>query len=244
MVIKNSSLVVVCFLSILNVISAKTTWALKSSATGVELKDELYNHLKQNHRPLGYSQARVKLLGHMAIKQKQNGFFVKDVYCEAEYSSPGIGRVPSNKIINVEHTWPQSKFGGSDRGHQKSDLHHLYPTDSQLNSIRGNQPFGEVIQETQNTKCPISHVGFNESGRRVFEPPQDHKGNVARALFYFSVRYRMPIADDEESALKQWHQEDPVDSEELLRNEQVESYQGNRNPFIDDPALATAISNF
>lgn len=219
-------------------------FAQKSTIPDSDIKDQLFTELRSTHRPLGYREARIKLLGHMAIKQVQNSYFVKDVYCEADYSSPGIGRVPNNNVINVEHTWPQSKFGGSDRGFQKSDLHHLYPTDSQLNSIRGNQPFGDVVEETQNTKCPVCTVGINQSGRRVFEPPQDHKGNVARALFYFSVRYRMPIADDEESALKRWHQEDPVDSEELLRNEQVESYQGNRNPFIDEPELVQLISNF
>jgi hypothetical protein len=234
-----SSLTFALFLLFLNPVFAQ-----KSSIPESDLKDQLFSELRRNHSPLGYREARIKLLGYMAIKGAQNSYFVTDVYCEADYSSPGIGRVPNNNIINVEHTWPQSKFGGSDRGFQKSDLHHLYPADSQLNSIRGNQPFGDVIDQTQNTKCPVCSVGLNQNGRRVFEPPQDHKGNVARALFYFSVRYRMPISDDEETALKRWHQEDPVDSEELLRNEQVESYQGNRNPFIDEPQLVQLISNF
>lgn len=216
----------------------------KASIPESDIKDSLYSELRHNHSPLGYREARIKLLGHMAIQQQGNSYFITDVYCEEDYSSPGIGRVPNANVINVEHTWPQSKFGGVDRGHQKSDLHHLYPTDSQLNSIRGSQPFGDVVQETKNTKCPISQVGTNESGRRVFEPPQNHKGNVARALFYFSVRYRLSISEDEESALKRWHMEDPVDNDELLRNEQVESYQGNRNPFIDEPELVQLISNF
>lgn len=214
------------------------------SSNDLDIKDQIYNEVRRNHHPIGYSAARVKLLGHMAIEQENNKYYVTDVYCEAEYASPGLGKVPSNSIINVEHTWPQSKFGGSDKGAQKSDLHHLYPTDSQLNSIRGNNPFGEVVQDTQNTKCPQSHIGYDDSGKRVFEPPQNHKGNVARALFYFSIRYNMPISESEEKVLKQWHTMDPVDAEELVRNDQVESYQGNRNPFIDSPDLVNLINNF
>ncbi len=221
-----------------------STQAFSRSTNGQDIKEQVYNEARRNHNPLGYKTAKVKLLGHMAIQQDQNRYFVTDVYCEVDYASPGIGKTPNNSIINVEHTWPQSKFGGSERSTQKSDLHHLYPSDSQLNSIRGNNPFGEVTQETQTTKCPLSHIGNDDSGSRVFEPPQNHKGNVARALFYFSVRYHMPIAESEEKVLKEWHSLDPVDDEEALRNDQVESYQGNRNPFIDSPDLVDLISNF
>lgn len=37
------------------------------------------------------------------------------------------------------------------------------------------------------------------------------------------------------STLILWHQQDPVDSREIWRNEVVYSFQGNRNPFIDHP---------
>jgi endonuclease I len=37
------------------------------------------------------------------------------------------------------------------------------------------------------------------------------------------------------SVLVQWHNEDPVDSKEIARNNAVFAYQGNRNPFIDNP---------
>jgi endonuclease I len=43
------------------------------------------------------------------------------------------------------------------------------------------------------------------------------------------------------SMLVQWHQQDPVDSKEMARNNAVFSYQGNRNPFIDNPAWADCI---
>ena len=72
----------------------------------------------------------------------------------------------------------------------------------------------------------------------------EHKGNVARALFYFSVRYKMPINADEEEVLRRWHALDPVDADEIQRNEIVFETQRNRNPFIDMPELANYIKNF
>ena len=38
-----------------------------------------------------------------------------------------------------------------------------------------------------------------------------------------------------------WNREDPPDEWEQSRNDRVEHYQGNRNPFIDEPDLADRI---
>lgn len=38
------------------------------------------------------------------------------------------------------------------------------------------------------------------------------------------------------SVLITWHQQDPVDAREIARNNAVFGFQGNRNPFIDNPA--------
>ena len=41
--------------------------------------------------------------------------------------------------------------------------------------------------------------------------------------------------------LLDWHQSDPVDAEELALNDGIEGFQGNRNLFIDEPALAMQV---
>ena len=41
--------------------------------------------------------------------------------------------------------------------------------------------------------------------------------------------------------LLQWCRMDPVDQKEIDRNNVVEQYQGNRNPFVDFPNLAEYI---
>ena len=207
-----------------------------------------------SHHSIGYNAARVFLMGNFYLRTDQgNGYAVWDVYCNnyktnADFKGggPGPGRIPNNNVLNVEHTWPQSRFS---RRHpddqQKSDLHHLFPADSKLNAIRGNNWFGEVTRDTQVLKCPASRTGVGSAGgAEIFEPPVEHKGHVARALMYFSVRYDLPIDSEEEAILKKWNHEHPVDETEARRNEVIFKTQGNRNPFVDFPELADSIADF
>lgn len=203
---------------------------------------------------LGYDGARVLLMGsYFLVEQNDGTYGVRDVYCdniktENEFNGrrPGPNTIPDNNVINTEHTWPQSRFSGKyNRGLQKADLHHLFPTDTEANSIRGNYQFGEVRQDTQRVRCPASRFGNATDGRSgVFEPPKSHKGNVARALFYFSLRYDLPISPKEEMTLKKWAKEDPIDQDEVHRNNEIFKAQGNRNPFIDFANLEDKISDF
>ncbi len=199
------------------------------------------------HTPVGYYRARLFVLGDFYLVKTGNSYAVRDVYCEKLYTEGvGPGKIPDNSMINVEHTWPQSRFNGQfDKETQKSDLHHLYPTDSKMNGVRGNFPFGEVVQEEQHLKCDTVHIGHTkENHGMAFEPPTAHKGNVARSLFYFALKYGMQISQDEEKYLRQWHKEDPVSDEEFDRNDQIYRLQGSRNPFIDHPEIVDSISNF
>lgn len=204
--------------------------------------------------PIGYTAARKVLLGKLHLVQSGANYGIEEVYCGRTYTGatdfpsgdqPGPNITPDDKYLNVEHTWPQSRFSrkfGADI--QKCDLHHLFPTDSKLNSIRGNFWFGEVDHPKQALKCGASKFGTWNGRGQFFEPPAAHKGNVARALFYFSIRYMMPIERSEEELLKKWNKQDPVDAEERARNDQIQKIQGNRNPFVDFPELADSISDF
>ena len=207
------------------------------------------------HHALGYDGARRKLFGALYLETLPGGeYAVTDVYCEQTFSDRDFGGavtfepnlVPSSgNIINTEHTWPQSRFTGRfQRDTQKSDLHHLFPTDSLMNSRRSSLHFGKVVQVTEPLRCPIAKLGHQEGGEIVFEPPVKHKGNVARALFYFATRYQMKVSAAEELALREWDKEDPVDAAEFERNNQIEKMQGNRNPYIDFADLIDQIASF
>ncbi len=230
--------------------------AVQEFTSGNMSDDSLLNYVgrvaTKNFKPLGYKKnAKKQLFGNVDLKKDDRGYYVKDVYCNYEIRS-GVGplKVPANEVMNVEHTWPQSKGAKAEPG--RGDLHHLFPTDSRANSARGNHPFGEVTNgKDARDNCEISQrgnidstTGKGSTGTYGFEPPIEHRGNVARAMFYVSAKYKYRISDIEEFYLRKWNSEDPVDADEVLRNDKVQGAQGNRNPFIDYPELVKRISNF
>ena len=203
--------------------------------------------------PIGYTAARKAILGKLHLVQNGAGYAVNEVYCGRPYTDadfpsstkPGPGILLDDKVINIEHTWPQSRFSKAYAADvQKCDLHHLFPSDSKLNGIRGNFKFAEVDGQKQALKCGMSKFGTSNGRGQFFEPPDHHKGNVARALFYFSVRYKIAIDPQEEAFLKKWNKADPVDDEERTRNDDIQKIQGNRNPFVDFPELVDQIQDF
>ena len=164
----------------------------------------------------------------------------------------------ANNGINTEHTYPRSK--GADNGNAESDMHHLFPTRSPVNSARGSFPFAEINDSSTDTwfrnnssqsNIPPSNIidEFSESRNGSFEPREEHKGNVARAVFYFYTMYRNQANNADPSffniqraTLLQWHQDDPVDQLEFDRTFQIATYQSNKpNPFILDTLLAYRI---
>ncbi len=155
--------------------------------------------------------------------------------------------------INTEHTWPQSK-GATDQA--KSDMHHLFPTRAAVNSSRGNLPFGENPDaetdrwwrlDYSQTWIPNSHIDeYSETLDNIaFEPREDHKGDAARAMFYFYTMYKQQadaadpnFFDEQKEVLWAWHEQDPATPQEVDRSDQIAAFQSNKpNPFVLDPTL-------
>ena len=204
------------------------------------------------HTAVGYNSARKYVMGKIYLQQDGQGYFVLDLYCQHQQRY-GVGpmKIPNHNEMNVEHTWPSSKFNSKfNKSMQESDLHHLFPVNSRANSTRGNNRFAEVFNgDTVSSKCQISQLGapitdLAYGSSKFFEPPSEHRGNVARAIFYFSVRYKMSVDPIEEYYLRKWHQDDPIDRDEIEHNDLIFELQGNRNPFIDFPELVDEIDNF
>ncbi len=194
-----------------------------------------------------YKEAREIMFGQLFLENHGNGkYSIKDAYCNInvdESQGVGPGKIPDPKFMNCEHTWPQSKFSKDfPADQQKTDLHHLFPVDMKANSTRNNFPFANVNGKATHIDCQDSKIGNAlNTNTRSFEPPTEHKGNVARAIYYFSTRYKMDIDAIQAKYLKIWNDEDPVDQEELERNEKIMKMQGNRNPFVDFPELVNRL---
>jgi len=217
-----------------------------SNLNGEALKQWLKtNYYDGKHTELGYSLARLNM--YQDIDNESNTLTCVYSGYQKSWSSSNTSTNPSP--INCEHTVPQSFFGSAEP--MKSDIHHLFPTYGDWNSERSSNPFSE-IDDTQTTlwmynstsqssKPTVNIDWYSESTGSRFEPREDHKGNVARAVFYFFTMYPTKVADISSvgnlATLYQWHLDDPVDSDEEARNNKIETYQGNRNPYIDMPEL-------
>lgn len=207
---------------------------LWESMSGSELRAAMRAAHQRRHRSVGYASARVLIFGHI---DNVDGW-VQDVYTARLVAA---GEPPDSTDVNVEHTWPQSR--GADDEPARSDLHHLFAVDAAANSSRGNLEFCEVVDAITFDEGG-SLRGEDSAGRDCFEPRAPHKGNVARALFYFAVVYNHTISTAEEPALRAWMTDDPVDEAELARNAAIQRYQRFRNPFVDDYTLVERISDF
>jgi hypothetical protein len=200
------------------------------------------------HKSIGYSEARMVMFGERDLQTSGNEKFIIDVYCGKKITFKSTSDVSHmGSIVNIEHTWPQSKFSTKyEKMMQKSDMHHLYLTDAKANGDRGNHEFGiqgDAVNEIRADHCDSSAL-FREGGDWLFQPPAKHRGNVARSLFYFSTHYGLPISKKQEAALRQWHVADPVDAQEIAKHEIVVGHQNVRNPFVDFPQLVDQIADF
>lgn len=133
----------------------------------------------------------------------------------------------AGETFNTEHIYPQSKL---DHDEAANDLHHMRVADIDVNSERLNYPYTDG-----------SGTYTLVDGNKWY-PGDDWRGDVARMVMYVNLSYGDSF--DEVGSLDlflKWNREDPVSVFEIQRNNVIEGAQGNRNPFIDNPYLATLI---
>ena len=231
-----------------------------SNLSGVTLRDWYRTNWYDGKRvELSYAGARAKMYNYAdnynnLVTCVYSGYQETVPYSFASTSTTVVTR------INCEHTVPQSWFNQAVR--MRSDMHHLYPTYDTWNNLRGSDPFADIPDATTQTwmrglvsqaTIPTANINeWSEDTNTQFEPREDHKGNVARAIFYFyTMHANQPelIATNHNSigaaadinTLYAWHLADPVDAREIERNNRVAASQGNFNPYIAHPGtVATA----
>ncbi|TVZ51446.1 endonuclease [Dokdonia sp. Hel_I_53] len=153
----------------------------------------------------------------------------------------------SNCDFNREHTFPRSLANPSMGSANNSstgivaDPHNLRPSDVQRNGNRGSKKFADGSGNS------------GDVGSGYWYPGDEWKGDVARIVMYMYTRYGeqcLPSLVGEGSLQEntemlqlflQWNVDDPVSQQEMQRNDPLENEYGSRNPFIDNPILATNI---
>jgi len=165
-------------------------------------------------------------------------------------------------VWNREHVFSKSLANpvligvGSSKG-PGSDAHNLRPADRTTNSTRNNFKF--TTGQGNSGRSSVTYSGPEGPETRGWYPGDEWKGDVARMMMYMYLRYgeqclpsavgvgsKQFTADDMIDLFLQWNVEDPVSEFEKGRNAyhgiSTNTYaQGNRNPFIDNPYLATRI---
>lgn len=205
------------------------------------LKDALKTIISTGQASCTYNGSRDQMF--MTIdNQKTNGQGATSNTLECIYTGrKAVGYTSrsdaqTNDNFNTEHTWPQSLF--SSNAPMVCDLHHLFPTDETANGKRSNYPFGTVAS-------PTWTVGGSKFADNIFEPRDEQKGRTARAMMYFVLRYQdySTFFAPQEAVLRQWHLQFAPTATDTKRNQDIYTFQGNRNPFIDHPEFSERITS-
>ena len=222
--------------------------------------EALLDSLEARYKPrvvLSYNGARDRMYARIdnrgdSLSGVYSGY---TIYVPYDHPAPRTLTNAANPPINCEHSWPQSLGAGT--GNARSDMHHLFPSNGNVNSARSNLPFGESNDQLHTiswyrdtevrTSIPPTRIDeYSErSNRGVFEVREDHKGNTARAMFYFYTMYgdQADAIDPTffltmRNALRRWNTMDPPDSLEIVRTQAIAQYQdGKPNPFVIDTSL-------
>ena len=248
-----------CLLVLLVAVAARAqsydpplTYYSTATGTGATLKQQL-NNIIDGHTQVSYDNARYALQVTDEDPADPNRLIL--VYNRVSLYTANInpgGPIPGwdNGVSwNREHTWPESRLGSS--GAPRSDLFNLRPSDNGVNGDRASTDFGGAYGQT---------FGVKSDGGTVWYPGNADAGMIARQEFYMDVRYdgadsgtidlQLFTGNPADSSttlgnlsrMIEWHYAAPPDSFERRRNQIIyDSYQHNRNPFIDRPEYVWSI---
>jgi predicted extracellular nuclease/endonuclease I len=214
------------------------------------IKMSINGIISEDHRDLSYSEVWTALTHTDEDPANSNNVILWYKGTSIAKNLNGSGSQSTDQDNwNREHSWPQS-HGFKDfeeDAEAYTDIHHLRPTDISVNQSRGNLDF-------DNSDNELPESSNNRIDGDSFEPRDEVKGDVARMMFYMDTRYEggggdttlnLQLVDSLTSTgttelgrlcrLIEWHNADPVNEAERLRNNTIYEYQGNRNPYIDHP---------
>lgn len=222
--------------------------SINFSLTGMALKNQLATLITNTHTPITYTDVWDVLIVSDLDPTNSSKVLLVYGYNDADgnvfndrtrdkYNSGG-----SSGQWNREHTFAKS-LGNPDLGTSGpgSDAHNLRASDVDMNANRGNMLYADGSGNA-------GAVGSN------WYPGDEWKGDCARIIMYMYLRYGLQCRPyfctsgtanttdaNMVNLLLDWNVEDPVSQLEKNRNNTIQTWQGNRNPFIDNPYIATRI---
>lgn len=237
-------------------------YASLEGLSGAALKQALQDIIVNSSVRL-HSYADMWDIIRVADTNPLNSGQIWDMYLEIPMSK--LDQQNSSSIVgkwNREHIFPQSRGGfvvaegdfadgigfwlstsAAATVDGVSDAHHIRAENGQENSSRNNKNYGT----TNSATVYAGPAGTQGSWR----------GDVARACFYMAVRFNgLNVLNGDPSennagnpsgnigdlaTLLSWNISDKSDDYEMNRNNYVQTWQNNRNPFIDYPLLADYI---
>ena len=158
------------------------------------------------------------------------------------------GEWDSGTTWNREHTWPQSKFKGSNSNGTSLpigyDMQSVRPASSKVNSSRGNTAYGEGTDYYDPNEISINNSAYKSINNGTY------RGDCARVILYDYVvygkwgsysndLYRESVTADlltqigtnsnsvfeSLAILLKWHMQDPPSLTEMVRNDGGQDYR-------------------
>ena len=203
-------------LSVMFLLSVLVLWAQDQSVLsyyqaadgkkGAELKTAFFQIISP-HEVQSYTPGVWNAINSYDIRPDGK---IWDIYSSLSNFVPGDDQdrgkdVDEGMKYNREHAFPKSWFNEAEQDNYTTavypmytDLHHLFPTDRYVNSMRSNYPYGEVGKITKQSADGYSkfgrctdELGYKLQGLngRVFEPADEYKGDLARVYFYMATAY-------------------------------------------------------
>ena len=120
------------------------------------------------------------------------------------------------------------------------DLHHLFTCETNCNTFRSNIPYFDFADYNPEAYREVIKTECGKRGGDIKFEPEGGKGEAARAVLYFLLRYPGKIIGERKDQMDidlliKWHKEHPITLHEKHRNRTIFDLQGNRNPLIDFP---------
>lgn len=229
-------------------------YAAMQGLSGEELKNAVHAIVGNEDvlAPLNYGSGNGATWWGFYVTDRNEDNTVVDRY---SYDVRSFGsRGSSISGMNIEHSFPKSWWGGT-TNYAYRDLFNLMPCEQKINSTKSNYPMGVVKHPTASGNNGCTKVGDGADGHRYWEPADMWKGDFARGYMYMATAYQqLDFSNNQAQVIlktgnyptllpaasqlfMEWARIDDVQEIEVVRNDNVQSIQHNRNPFVDFPNL-------